>query len=240
MNAVSRIRRNAGRVATLLSTIAVALTFAVVPAAADPFVWILPDGQQTWTAGTTHSITWAGGTSFIGALAVYPVGDPFSPLLLGQSFSNIGSYTWAIDPNTAPGSYFLRIVMMDDSFFESTPFTIGPPLECLSGCSLVSASTPMADNIAGTLPQPACGATAQEAAAAAEAYVMAQFDLQCFSGYAVDPGSLNLQVTFLPGGDCLSGTGGIYYAEATAVGCCCPDAVPDADWSWSDVKAYYR
>ena len=57
-------RRGTGATASLgaLAIFTMALAVSPVPAAAQPFSWLLPAGGETWTAGTTHSIEWTGGT----------------------------------------------------------------------------------------------------------------------------------------------------------------------------------
>jgi len=56
--------RPSGSAATMgiLAVFAVALAVSAGPAVAQPFTWLLPAGGETWTAGTTHSIEWTGGT----------------------------------------------------------------------------------------------------------------------------------------------------------------------------------
>ena len=214
-------------------TIALALVTLCLPilAAATAVTWIIPAGGETWTAGTQHTIAWAGGFPTT-VLTYHPLPLSMTGYVIGAYFPNTGSYTFNIPANTPPGPYVLQIGFVEGGTPSySAEFTIGAAPECLNGCSLVSASTAPGAGI--------CGTTAVEAVANAEAWIQAQLESQCFEGYSINPGSVTIDVTFVPVVPCYVGYVGAYVAEASGFGCCCPDAVPTETQSFGDIKARY-
>ena len=211
--------------------------------AARATIWLVPSGGEVWTAGTTHTVAWSGGTPAASTAVTYhPLPLSMAGGTVAAFFPNAGYASWAIPPSTPPGQYKLQIGYFSgggDPVYSETFTIVGPP-ECLSGCYAVSASLPESQPWVGTPPSAVCGASADAATAAGAAYIQAQLESQCSEGYSVDPGSLDLDVTFIPVANCLAGTGGDYLVDATATGCCCPDAVPAEVQSWSNLKARYR
>lgn len=220
-----------------LAVFAVALAIIPGPAVAQPFSWLLPAGGETWTAGTTHSIEWTGGTpSGNVSIVLAQTMPPFTAVFLNNLYPNSGYFAWSIPSNQAPGTYQLNVseVFPPNSLYSQT-FTIQPGVECLSACSLVTYSMPAVWPQAG-----ACGTTAPDALAAAQATVLAQLEAGCMEGYSIAPGSVVIDATILPVGFCLVGYTGVFVAEAAGMACCCPDAVPAEDVNWGTVKSLYR
>jgi len=231
--------RPSGSAATMgiLAVFAVALAVSAGPAVAQPFTWLLPAGGETWTAGTTHSIEWTGGTpSGNVSIVLAQTMPPYTAVFLNNLTLNSGYFTWSIPSNQAPGTYQLNVseVFPPNALYSQT-FTIQPGVECLSACYPVTYSMPAVWPLAG-----ACGATAPDALAAAEAYVLAQMEAACMEGFSIAPGSVMIDATILPVGFCLSGYSGAFVAEAAGVACCCPDVVPAEDVNWGSVKSLYR
>jgi len=162
--------------------------------------------------------------------------------VIGAYFNNTGYITFSIPANATPGPYVLEIAFMGPGASEgsySAEFTIAAPPECLSNCALVSASMMPSQPNLGSPQVAACGNSAEEAAANAEAFITAELESQCFEGYSIDPGSVSIDVTYIPNAVCYSGYSGPYYAEATGFACCCLDAVPTETQSFGDIKARY-
>lgn len=224
--------------------ILIALVF-ILPtvASAVPPVWMVPAGGEVWTAGSQHTIAWAGGTS-TAVMLYHQLPISMAGNLVGAYFANTGYITFSIPAATPPGQYVLEMGFTgadadpgDHSY--SPEFSIVAPPECLFGCSLVSASMIPSQPNLGSPPVAACGNSAAEASANAAAFIAAELENQCYEGYSIDPGSMSIDVTFIPTAICYSGYSGPYYAEATGFGCCCPDAVPAETWSFGSVKARY-
>jgi len=210
-------------------------------AAAQLPTWQVPAGGEVWTAGSSHTLMWVGGTAQVFGLGAYDANtNAFYPI--GSMFPNTTSTTWNIPANLPPGNYYLSIGfnLLFPPTTNSAIFTIRAAPECLSGCNLVSAGMTTSNPYAGTPPLAICGTSPLQAAAFAEAAMLAQLQSQCFEGYSIDPGSVMYDTTALPNGACLAGYVGAYLAESFAFGCCCPDAVPVETQSWGSLKGSYR
>jgi len=213
------------------------LTLPLLPraSAAQPFGWLLPQGGEVWTAGTTHSVEWTGGNAgwlvnvSIISLVPFQVAD-----VVAVNTANDGYASWTIPANLAPGAYQLYVEEVSQSTYTYSPtFTVQAPPDCGPECTLISASMPVFEPPAG-----ACGQTAADAEAAADAYVRSR--LVCQVGYILDVGSIVVDVTVLPVGVCLSGYSGAVVAEASAVACCCPLPLPAIESTWGHLKSLHR
>ncbi|MEN6560337.1 MAG: hypothetical protein ABFD52_06160 [Acidobacteriota bacterium] len=60
-----------------------------------------PDGGESWTAGTSHDITWTSTGTFANARLEYSINGGSSWTLIVESTSNSGAYSWTVP---APGS----------------------------------------------------------------------------------------------------------------------------------------
>jgi hypothetical protein len=157
-------------------------------------------------------------------------------------FPNTGNVVWNLPANMPPGTYYLQIGfnLLNPPATNSAIFTVRAAPECLIACNLVTAGMTTADPMSGTPPAGYCDIAPLQAAAFAEAAMLAQLQAQCPGGYSVDPGSVLYDTTVLPGGTCLAGPSGTWVAESFAFGCCCPDAVPVESQSWGALKSSYR
>lgn len=228
--------RSRGNSRFLLPQIMIVLLCAV-PAAGQPYQWLVPAGGETWTAGTTHTLVWTSGPSS-GAiqLVLAQTSPPYAATVLGSLLMNDGLFSWTLPSNLDPGTYQLNLSTPSFppvSVYSGT-ITIQPAPECLFGCYLVSASLPVTDPPSGY-----CGASAHAAGDAAYQAVLAQLGASCFEGYAIEPEAVVIDVTVLPAGTCLEGSGG-YIAEASGFACCCPSPVPGQETSWGTLKSFYR
>lgn len=207
-------------------------------ASAQPATWITPAGGETWTPGTSHTLAWSGGAPTVFGIAAYAVPGP-AVWPISPQIPNTGFVTWNLPTNLPTGSYILTIGFVGDTSYNSLPITIsGAPPSCLVGCYLQSASTITSQG--GFPPIGACGNTAQEAMDAAAALVTAQLESQCGEGYSLDAGSIVIDVTLVPTGNCYAGFSGPFVAEASGFGCCCADAVSNEVQSWGSLKATYH
>lgn len=220
-----------------------ALVMAGLPqaAAAAAPTWLVPAGGETWTAGTTHTIEWSGGDP-TGVFAVAYV-EQFTPngqyVIPGLAFFvNNGTASWSIPANLTPGTYQLEISSSGITF--SADFTIVAPPECLVNCQLVTASFPAMFPPGTALPIGACGNSAAAAMSLAHQFVYAALSGQCFSGYALDPASVVIDVTLLPLGVCYSGYNGPFIAEASGFGCCCPNPTATKPATWGILKNIFK
>ncbi len=109
---------------------------AAVPDVTPPTATLTaPNGGETWTAGTTHTITWTA-TDNVGVTSVdlaYSTdgGNTFTTIVTG--LANTGSYAWTV-PNLGPNptSAIVRVVADDAAGntgqdVSDAAFTIGPP-----------------------------------------------------------------------------------------------------------------
>lgn len=227
---------------------ALAVLSAAPALAQTPATWLVPAGGETWTAGTTHTIEWSGGNPSVFAIVAAQQTPPYGqvPIPGNAFFPNNGHGTWTIptDPNVLPpGTYRLLAGFQgDNNPYYSNEFTIAPAPECLSQCSQVWASFPVASPFYSSPPIGACGTSPHLAGSAAYAYVQSQLASQCYSGWTLDPNSLVIDVTLLPFGDCLfqESSSGLFIAEASGTGCCCEDVVPANRATWGTLKTLYR
>jgi Ser-Thr-rich glycosyl-phosphatidyl-inositol-anchored membrane family len=212
------------------------ILIAATNALAQPFNWLLPQGGETWTAGTTHTVEWSGGP--VGNVTVYAISvTPFQVAdVIAASVPNTGFAQWTIPTSLAPGQY--NLFVGDPGF---TTYTYGPTFNvqagpnCGAGCTLTTANMPFYGYPGG-----ACDATVGGAQAAATAYLQALINSACASGYTLDPSSVIIDVTILPFGTCFSGYMGQFIAEASAVFCCCAHPVPTQQKTWGAIKSRYR
>lgn len=205
-------------------------------ASAQALNWLLPAGGETWTAGTTHTVEWSGGSANnVNVLLVQLSPFQFAGTI-ASNVPNSGYASWAIPGGLTPGGYQLYVEdPSQPTYTYSQTFTIRSAVVCHTGCSAVSASMPVFQPPAG-----ACGTTAAQAQSAAQSYILSQLSSACASGYSVDPTTVLVDVTVLPFGACLAGYSGAFIAEASATGCCCPSATPSQRTTWGRVKSIYR
>ena len=250
------MRANRRAAGTSARTIVLRLTLALVAlvavslpqaAGASPVTWLVPAGGEVWTAGTTHTVAWSGGGPTVFVVAYVQQFSPFGQAAIpGMAFfpnNGHGYWTLTTDPNyLPPGTYKLAIGIDNDPNgpYYSNAFTIQPAPECLAGCERVSASFPVPNPFYSSPPLGACNYGQLSAAASAQSYIEAQLASQCFSGYSINPGSLVIDVTLLPFGDCSTLSAGPFVAEASGFGCCCPDVVPAKRSTWGTLKSMYR
>lgn len=203
--------------------------------------WQVPAGGETWTAGSSHTLCWSGGTATVFGLGAYDANtNAFYPI--AANFPNTGYIAWNLPANLPPGTYYLTIGfnLLNPPTTNSQTFTVRAAPECLSGCFQSGAGLSTANPYIGAPPIVYCGWTQHDAGAFAQAAVVAQLQSQCGEGYELDQGSVVVDVTALPTGVCYAGYGGPYLAEAYAFGCCCPVAVPSETESWGGLKSRYR
>jgi hypothetical protein len=162
-------------------------------------------------------------------------------------FPNNGHGLWVLSTNPTylpPGTYKLGIGIQGDTNgpYYSNTFTVQAAPECLSGCERVSASFPGPNPFYAAPPIGACDYGPLSAATSARNYIETHLASQCSAGYTLDPGSLVIDVTHLPFGDCLfqESSSGFFIAEASGLGCCCQDAVSTKRSTWGTLKSIYR
>lgn len=211
------------------------ILMATAPIAlAQPFNWLLPQGGETWTSGTTHTVEWSGGPA--GNVNVYAISlVPFQTAdVIALNVPNTGYVQWTLPPTLVPGQYQLYITDTSLTTYGYTQtFNVQAGPGCTAGCALTAANMPYYGYPAG-----ACDVTVADAQAEAVAYI--QPLITCANGYSVDQSSVMIDVTILPFGTCFSGYSGQYIAEASAVYCCCPGAVPTENKTWGAIKSLYR
>lgn len=216
-----------------------ALSGCLAPVAARSSAWLVPAGGETWTAGTSHTLVWTGGTAMVFGLAAIELPSnaitPISP-----AFTNTGYYTWSIPANLPPGTYKLGIGFVEGDYIETAPFAVQAPPECLSSCQLVTASTAPSSPANNLYPETLCAMSAQQAVAFAQAFLLSELEQQCSEGYSLAPGSEVIDVSLLPLGYCYVGYFGPYQAAASGFACCCQDPVAGEGGSWGGIKARYR
>jgi hypothetical protein len=203
---------------------------------AQPFNWLLPQGGETWTAGTTHTVEWAGGPA--GNVTVYAISiTPFQVAdLIAAGVPNTGYAQWTIPPLLAPGQYQLFVGDTGFATYAYGPiFNVQAGPVCAAGCALATANMPFYGYPGGP-----CDSTPAGAQAAAVAYLQPLINSACANGYSLDQSSVMIDVTILPFGACYAGYSGQYIAEASAVFCCCANAVPAQQSTWGAIKALYR
>ncbi|MDO9693331.1 MAG: hypothetical protein Q7W56_01220 [Candidatus Latescibacteria bacterium] len=216
-----------------------ALFGCLVPVAARSSAWLVPAGGETWTAGTSHTLVWSGGTATVFGLGAYELpSNAFTPI--SPAFPNTGYYTWTIPANLPPGTYKLGIGFVEGDYIETAPFTIQAPPECLQSCHLATASTLPSSPWSNQYPETLCASTPEQAVAFAQAFLTSKLEEQCLEGYSINPGSVVIDVTLLPVGYCYVGYFGFYQAAASGFACCCQDPVAGESGSWGEIKAQYR
>jgi hypothetical protein len=226
-----------GRIrAAVVSALALgaALTLSAAgPAAAQNFFWLLPGGGEVWTAGTTHTIEWTGGPPGNANLRLIRL-SPLQDTGIFAVIPNTGVAQWTIPANLTPGSYQLKI---EDTAVSTWSYgyqvDINAPPACAANCVLTTVAMPFSNPPAGV-----CGANGVELTALAQAWAQSHF--ACPNGYEVDPGSMTIDVTFMPVGVCLAGYGGPFVAEAAAIACCCPSTTGAKTPTWGRLKSIYR
>jgi hypothetical protein len=242
------VRGAAGALCLALVTALLAAAALPLSALASAPTWMVPAGGETWTAGTYHTIEWAGGgpNTTIFALVLVEIANPaFSNwVTVSAFFPNNGYIGFTIPVNVNPGAYKLMMGIDQDPGgpYDSPVFNIQAAPECLSGCYQVWASFPGPSPSFSAPPIGQCATSPSQAEAMAVAYIQNQLASQCGEGYSLDAGSVVIDVTLLPVGDCLiqESSGPMFVAEATGVGCCCQDAVPSTPQSWGTLKSLYR
>jgi hypothetical protein len=245
------IRSTRGAAAALgLAFVTAVLLSAALPSAAlaSAPTWMVPAGGETWTAGTHHTIEWSGGgaNATIFALVLVEVANPALSnwVTVGAFFPNNGYIGFTIPVNVNPGAYYLMMGIDQDPGgpYNGPIFNIQAAPECLSGCYQVWANFPGPSPSFTAPPIGQCATSPSQAEAMAVAYIQNQLAGQCGEGYSLNPGSVVIDVTLLPVGDCLfqESGGTLFVAEATGVGCCCQDAVPATPQSWGTLKSLYR
>ena len=207
--------------------------------------YMVPAGGEIWTAGTMHAIEWAGGgPNGVFALVMVEIANPTNMVTVSTFFPNNGYIRWLIPQNITPGAYKPLMSFDQDNGgpYAGPIFTIRPAPECLSGCQQVWANFPGPSPSFTAPPIGQCATSPSQAEAMAVAYIQNQLAGQCGEGYSLNPGSVVIDVTLLPVGDCLfqESGGTLFVAEATGVGCCCQDAVPATPQSWGTLKSLYR
>jgi hypothetical protein len=230
----------------LFALILLAAAMLPNPATATPVTFMVPAGGEIWTAGTNHTIEWqGGGPTGVFALVMVEVANPNNQVTVSAFFPNNGYVGWTIPTNIPMGAYKPLIGIDQDQAgpYEGPIFTIRPAPECLSGCYQVWANFPGPSPSFTAPPIGQCAASPTQAEAMAQQYILDQLLNQCGEGYNLDPGSVLIDVTLLPVGECLNQEqigGGLFVAEATGVGCCCADAVPTTRENWGSLKSMYR
>jgi len=100
-----------------------------------------PIGGSVWNQGKTYTIHWytkdTSGVNFPWVwikLLIYPQGQLNKATVIGEFPINNDStaVSWQVPPNTASGSYVIRVQIKDtvnypNKFGDSTPFSINPP-----------------------------------------------------------------------------------------------------------------
>jgi hypothetical protein len=252
MGLLCRTAGISARTTTIRFVFAIAVLLAVSPTfavGATPVTWLVPAGGEVWTAGTTHTIAWSGGDPSVFAIMYVQQFPPYGQAVVpGMAFfPNNGHGYWALSTNPTylpPGTYKLGIGIQGDydGPYYSNEFTVQAPPECLFGCERVSAGFPVPNPFYSDLPIGACASGPLSASTSARNYVETQLASQCPAGYTLNPGSVVVDVTLLPFGACLfqESSSGLFIAEASGFGCCCPDAVPTRRSSWGTLKSIYR
>ncbi len=207
--------------------------------------YMVPAGGEIWTAGTMHAIEWAGGgPNGVFALVMVEIANPTNMVTVSTFFPNNGYIRWLIPQNITPGAYKPLMSFDQDNGgpYAGPIFTIRPAPECLSGCQQVWANFPGPSPSFSGPPIGQCATGPSQAAAMAEAYILNQLLDQCGEGAGLNPGSVLIDVTLLPVGDCLfqEQSSEPFVAEATGTGCCCADAVPATQENWGSLKSLYR
>lgn len=231
------MHRLLNRCRSLFLFLPVLILLASAPSAiAQPFNWLLPQGGETWTAGTTHTVEWTGGPAIVNVYAIsltpFQVAD-----VIAAGVSNTGFEQWTIPSSLAPGQYILFVgdITNNTVYIYGPTFTVQAGPNCGAGCTVTTANMPFYGSPGGV-----CDATVAGAQAAATAYLQTLINSSCASGYNLDQSSVIIDVTILPVGVCFAGYGGQYVAEASAVFCCCAGPVPTENKTWGAIKARYR
>ncbi len=215
---------------------ALILLAAAPSAIAQPFNWLLPQGAETWTAGTTHTVEWSSGPA--GNVNVYAISvTPYQVAdVIAAGVPNTGFAQWTIPSSLSPGQYYLFVGDTGNTTYTyGSTFNVQAGPNCGAGCTLTTANMPFYGYPGGV-----CDATIAGAQAAATAYLQALINNACASGYTPEQSSVIIDVTILPVGTCFSGYSGQFVAEASAVFCCCANPVPTQQKTWGAIKAFYR
>lgn len=239
------VRRRAGTIGFVLALTALMAGALPQTALASAPTYMVPAGGEIWTAGTMHAIEWAGGgPNGVFALVMVEIANPTNMVTVSTFFPNNGYIRWLIPANITPGAYRPLLAFDQDNGgpYEGPIFTIRPAPECLSGCYQVWANFPGPSPSFSGPPIGQCALGPSQAEGMAGSYILDQLLNQCSEGYSLNPGSVMIDVTLLPVGDCLvqEQSSELFVAEATGTGCCCADAVPTTQENWGTLKSRYR
>jgi hypothetical protein len=220
------------RAALLLS---LATLLLLVPALAQAFNWLVPAGGETWTAGTTHTVEWAGtpGGNVNIQVIDFNTASVVGNVTLGAPNAFVAS--WSLPPSLPPGPYQLYIEDVPTSTWSySAVFTVRAVPPCAVGCTYVT----VVPTYYGAYPGTQCSTNANVANGLAQVWVADQLANLCTG--VIDPTSVMADYTYLPSAVCEVGQFGPYAVEASAIACCCAGATPAERRTWGRLKTIYR
>ena len=92
------------------------MSFAVVTVATPtptptplPLRVSLPNGGETWTVGSAHTLTWTGGSTSWPINVFLVNSTKAQSTTLATSVVNNGSFAWTIPSSVVPASYYIRV-----------------------------------------------------------------------------------------------------------------------------------
>ena len=92
------------------------MSFAVVTVATPtptptplPLRVSLPNGGETWTVGSIHTLTWTGGSTSWPINVFLVNSTKAQSTTLATSVANNGSFAWTIPSSVVPASYYIRV-----------------------------------------------------------------------------------------------------------------------------------
>jgi hypothetical protein len=224
--------RSAPRPALLALLAVLVLAAAPARSEAQPFTLTLPAGGETWTAGTSHTLYWTGGSpTWSVNMAFIDVTNAVVYQYFNLNGPNNGETVFTLPAGLPAGTYQFYIEEVNDSTWTYGPqFTIQEGPDCGSTCTAIGTAPPSV----------VCGQTQAEAESLATA--LATSNLVCQSGMILDQSSIMVDVTLLAIGafPCPGGYSGAYAVEASAVACCCELPVPVELGTWGRIKSILR
>lgn len=222
----------APRALLLPAALLVAMLLAPRPASA-ALGWLLPTGGETWTAGTTHTVEWSGGTPSNTVNVQLIQMTPFQVAgAIAIGVPNTGAASWTIPVGITPGAYQVYVIEpASGDYTYSNTFTVRAGPACPPGSQLVATSFPFTNPPSGV-----CGTTASQALA----YAQGQSNPVCPAGYILDQSSIMTDLTILPFGVCYSGYSGAFIAEGSSVACCTAAATSSRRSTWGSIKIQYH